>query len=299
VEGDAMKFSELPDTFGLNIVRDGAFECMGILAYRDNPSMFVFIENVKYLRELDRAIVSCVVCPASVAEHIGPEFGVAIAESPRKAFFAIHNYLADTAFCRKLTERFIDPTAKVDSRATVPAESLHIGAGSVIEANVVIAPNTWIGDNVTIRAGTVIGSDGFQFIRNGEDIIAVRHAGGVWLCDGVEIQSSCCVDRSVFGGYTRIGENTKIGQFSLVAHNTVIGKRCLIAPHAMIAGSAVLGDDIWLGPSVTISSAVKIGDRASLTIGSVATKDVPPGQKVSGNFAIEHERFIGFIKTIR
>jgi hypothetical protein len=29
------------------------------------------------------------------------------------------------------------------------------------------------------------------------------------------------------------------------------------------------------------------------------TRDVPPGHHVTGNFAIEHEKFLAFLKTIR
>ena len=36
-----------------------------------------------------------------------------------------------------------------------------------------------------------------------------------------------------------------------------------------------------------------------LSPNEVVTRDVPPGQRVSGNFAIEHSRFIAFIRNIR
>jgi UDP-3-O-[3-hydroxymyristoyl] glucosamine N-acyltransferase len=42
-----------------------------------------------------------------------------------------------------------------------------------------------------------------------------------------------------------------------------------------------------------------IGKKASISLGSVVTKDVKEGNRVSGNFAIDHDRFIAFIRSIR
>jgi UDP-3-O-[3-hydroxymyristoyl] glucosamine N-acyltransferase len=56
---------------------------------------------------------------------------------------------------------------------------------------------------------------------------------------------------------------------------------------------------VWVGPSASISSGLKIGNRASVTVGAVVTRDVAPGARVSGNFAIEHDKLIAFLRTIR
>jgi len=45
-------------------------------------------------------------------------------------------------------------------------------------------------------------------------------------------------------------------------------------------------------------SQLVIGDRASSSLGLVITKSVLPGQRVTGNFAIEHDDFFAFPKTI-
>jgi len=164
---------------------------------------------------------------------------------------------------------------------------------------VTVLPHTIIGDEVILRAGSVIGAQGFEFKRIGESILPVAHAGGVRLSDRVEIQANSCVDRSIFGGFTEIGEDTKLDNFVHVAHNVKIGKRCLLAAHAMIAGSVTIGDDVWIGPSAAVSSEITIGDGAYVTLGSVVTRDVAAGQRVTGNFAIDHDKFIAFLRTIR
>ena len=47
-------------------------------------------------------------------------------------------------------------------------------------------------------------------------------------------------------------------------------------------------DEVWIGPSAIISSEVKIGDEALITVGSVVTRDVVPGQRVTGNFVVDY-----------
>jgi acetyltransferase-like isoleucine patch superfamily enzyme len=45
----------------------------------------------------------------------------------------------------------------------------------------------------------------------------------------------------------------------------------------------IIGNDVWIAPRCVILKGVKIGDRAVIAIGSVVTKDVPPGVLVAGN----------------
>ena len=66
----------------------------------------------------------------------------------------------------------------------------------------------------------------------------------------------------------------------------------------MLGGSKI-GDDVLIGPSASITSGLTIGDGAFITVGSVITKDVMAGTRVTGNFAIDHQKFITFIKSIR
>jgi UDP-3-O-[3-hydroxymyristoyl] glucosamine N-acyltransferase len=66
----------------------------------------------------------------------------------------------------------------------------------------------------------------------------------------------------------------------------------------LIAGSATIGDDVWIVPNASVSSGIIIGDNAFITIGSVVVKNVPSSSKVSGNFAIPHNKFIENLKRI-
>lgn len=186
----------------------------------------------------------------------------------------------------------IHPSAIVD-------ENVKIGSWCDIGAGVVILNNTTIGDNVLINPGTIIGSEGFQFRRVLGSLVRVPQFGGVIIHDGVEIQSNTCVDRGTLNGVTEIGKNTKIDNLVHIAHDVKIGERCLIVALAMIGGKTIIGNDVWIGPSAVISDDIKIGDNAFITLGSVVTKDVAAGQHVTGNFAIDHNKFLDHLRGIR
>jgi UDP-3-O-[3-hydroxymyristoyl] glucosamine N-acyltransferase len=184
--------------------------------------------------------------------------------------------------------------------SAVIADKVQIGQWCTIGENVVIKDNSIIGDKVIIGAATVIGSDGFQFRRIAGRLIHIPSFGGVHIHDGVEIKAGCCIDRaSGIGSATIIGKNTKLDDLVFIAHDVKIGERCLIVAHAMIAGLVTIGDDVWIGPGALISDELTIGDKAYITIGAVVTKDVLPCQHVTGNFAIEHMKFIDNLRKIR
>lgn len=183
--------------------------------------------------------------------------------------------------------------------SAVIADDVTIGRKCVIGPNVVIRDKTTIGDGVILHPGVIIGSEGFQYRHLAGNLVRVPQMGGVEIHDGVEIHSNTCVDRGTGLGCTVIGKDTKIDNLVHVAHDVRIGERCLVVALAMLGGKTRIGDDVWIGPSAVISDGLSIGDRARITLGSVVTRDVLPGQHVTGNFAIDHGKFIENLKKIR
>ena len=295
-----MKLSEVQDKGNIELIRDGKFESLGLVTY-NNPKQLTFIEDPKYIAMLlKKPNVSCVVTTEELIKSIPKELGIGISKNPKKSFYEIHNYLAkDTDFYWKPFKTEIAYNAKIHPTAYIAKENVRIGERCYIGPNVSILEGSILEDDIIVRAGSVIGSEGFQFIRFGKEIMPIIHAGGVLLHNRVEIQSNCCVDKALFGGFTEIGEDTKVENLTHIGHHVIIGKRCLLTANAMVAGSTRIGNDVWIGPSASISSELVIGDGASVTIGSVVTKNVAPGQRVTGNFAIDHDKFIAFLKTIR
>jgi len=280
---------------------DGEFSCFGNID-QNKPGQMAFVESAKYIPLLKTCSnIACVITRDELVQLMPKGMGVMVSEQPRKSYYEIHNRLAKEAdFCGRPAKTVIGDSSDIHPRAYVAEKNVRIGERCSIAPNVSILENTIIEDDVIIRAGSVISSEGFRFERFGEEILPVLHAGGVHIHKGVEIQANTCVDRAKFGGdYTEIGESTKIDNLVHIAHNAVIGKRCLIAACAIVAGSTIVEDDVWIGPNATISNKLKVGKGAFITMGAVVTRSVSPYEKVSGNFAVDHAKFMDFIKSIR
>jgi UDP-3-O-[3-hydroxymyristoyl] glucosamine N-acyltransferase len=296
-----MRLSELPSLLQFQVARDGEFRSLGGLSHKC-PHMLVCLYDESYLPELqENPCISCVITSPALAEKLSGRLGIATSSVPLRTFYGVHEYLrGNTDFYWTEFESAISPEAQIHPTAFVAGKNVRVGRGTTVEHNATILERSIIGNNVIVRCGSVIGSEGLEFKRlDGKRWTKVPHAGGVKIHDDVEIMSNCVVDRNVFNGFTEIGENTKVAHLVRISHNVRIGKRCRISGCALIAGSSTIGDDVILGPNCTISSEVNVGDRARVSLGSVVTRDVPADARVTGNFAIDHNKFIAFIKSIR
>ena len=283
----------------LDQIRDGEFESIGLVSH-ETEGLLVFIEDERYLPELvASANIRCVLSTPDLAAKIPASLGLLTAGTPRAAFYRLHEHLATTDFYGPSFPTVIAKSARVHPRAYVAERNVRIGPGCIVEPNATILERAVLEEGVIVRAGAVVAGEGFQHPVVDGAILAVAHMGGARLEQGVELQHNTCVDRAVFGGFTVIGEDTKMDNHVHVAHNCRLGKRNRLAAATMIAGSVTTGDDVWFGPSCAISSGITIGARASITIGSVVTRDVADDARVTGNFAIDHERFIAHMKAIR
>jgi UDP-3-O-[3-hydroxymyristoyl] glucosamine N-acyltransferase len=301
MEKPVMRLSELASHLQFQVIRDGEFKSLGALSHR-SPHMLVCLHDESYLPVLqDNECVSCVITSPVLADRLSAQWGVAASEAPQRTFYRVHEHLHyNTDFYWTAFDTTISDLAQIHPAAFVAEKNVQIGRGTIIEHNVTILERSIVGNNVIIRCGSVIGSEGLAFNRlDGERWTKLVHAGGLRIHDDVEIMSNCVVDRNAFGGFTEIGENTKVAHLVRIGHNVTIGKRCRISGCTLIAGSSTIGDDVILGPNCTVSSEISIGDRARISLGSVVTRDVPEDARVSGNFAIDHDKFIAFIKSIR
>jgi UDP-3-O-[3-hydroxymyristoyl] glucosamine N-acyltransferase len=194
----------------------------------------------------------------------------------------------------------IHQTATIHSLAKL-GENVHVGANCsignctignhvIIYPNVVINDKVKIGDHVTIKAGAVLGFDGFGYERDGSNnLIKFPQLGNLIIHDHVDIGSNTCIDRGSLSD-TVIGFNTKINNLCHIAHNVVIGKNVVITAHVAISGSTIIGDNVWISPNVSLRGHQKIGQGATIGMGAVVTKDIPSGETWLGNPAIRFEK---------
>lgn len=278
----------------ISIVRDANFDLWSTVNHKFDSRVATYVESKKFLQHAisEKCYVAFLTTP-DLAADIPDEFGVAVSTCPKEAFFRAHNENASKILESTYSFRTqIPQSARIHPRAWIAEFGVKIGENVLIEPNAVVLSGSVIGSNCKIRAGAIIGSEGFEFKKSDETLFPVTHIGGVCLEESVEIQSLSTVARGVFLHSTKLGESSKIDSHVHVAHAAKIGKRALIAAGAVISGSCIIGDDVWIGPNSTISNGVKLGDRSRVNIGSTVVSDVAIGESVSGNFAIMHSKFL-------
>lgn len=144
-------------------------------------------------------------------------------------------------------------------------------------------PRNEIHKDAFIKAETVIGKDGFGFVRDeNNELVEMPHAGNVVIGKNVDIGAFTCIDRAVIGS-TVIGDGTKIDNLVHVAHGAKVGKHCLIVAGAVLGGSCEIGDYSYLGMGCLIKNKIKVGKGCTIGMGCVVTKDVPDGETWIGN----------------
>lgn len=163
----------------------------------------------------------------------------------------------------------------------VIAEGVSLGEACLLHPNITVYSNVKIGSRVIIHSGTVIGSDGFGYVRRGSVHVKIPQIGGVLIEDDVEIGANVAIDRATINS-TVIGSGTKIDNQVQIAHNVLIGRNCLIAGQSGISGSVRIGDGVTFGGRVGVVDHVEIGANAVVGVVSLVTKNVSPGQVVWG-----------------
>lgn len=294
-----MKLSELPEDFGVAIVRDAEFHNLGFF-FDDLEDKLAFVEAPRFVPAARRAKGICaILCTPELAPSFTQVQGLATTAEPRRVFFLVQQCLVDrTRFYGAHLATVIHPSARIHPRAWIAEHGVRIGSDCVVEANVVIDHAVIVGEHVRIGAGSVIGSAGFQPARLGRQVLQMAHGGGVKIEDHAEIFANAVIARGVFRQSTTIGEYARVGNGAFVSHNVQIGKRAFVGHNAVVNGNTVVGEDAWIGPNATIANLLRIGERATVTLGATVIESVAPGARVTGMIALPHRRLLRHIASI-
>lgn len=300
--GKIIQLSELAKYVGadIHVKRDCKLAYVGKIPSLVAPRIVPCATPQHICEMLSETGISGVVTTEDLADEVPSSMGLGIAKKPLKAAYLLHEYLcSQNDFHWKSFPTRISNTAKIHPTAVIAENDVVIEDGCIIHPHVVIYPRTIIGMNTTVGAGSIVGCDAFEVNASNEIHKILKQAGGVRIGENVDIQAKCTVVRSTFGGFTEIGDETKFDCHVHLAHDCVVGKRVRITAAAEISGRVTIHDEAYLGPNVSISNGVSIGKRAHVSIGSVVTRDVPDESHVSGNFAIDHVKWLNLIRKIR
>ncbi|MGI8542339.1 MAG: UDP-3-O-(3-hydroxymyristoyl)glucosamine N-acyltransferase [Aridibacter sp.] len=320
-----MKVKEINDFLKGNLVGKGEIEVSKIASLdKAQKGEISFVENPEILKNLSKINASCLIVPLDFDEKL--PCPIIKVKNPKLAFAKIAQKIQpyewktgwhETAQVPEgldVRASFIGAFVTIGENTYVgEATDIHdgvkigknvtIGKCSIIYPNCVIYDNVEIGGDCIIHSGTIIGADGFGYVRDIEENKHVKfpQIGKVIIEDDVEIGANSCIDRGALGE-TRIGEGTKIDNLVQVAHNVKIGKRVIIASQTGISGSVTIEDDCIIAGQVgfadhtTIKKGAVIGAKSAVFPGKIVRKGVWSGIPVQP--LDEYKKQNAYIKSI-
>jgi UDP-3-O-[3-hydroxymyristoyl] glucosamine N-acyltransferase len=305
------------DLVGGRLIGEGAVRIRGVRPLdRAGPDALSFAISGRYAADLGTTQAGAVLIPEELSTaRAAPPARIVVAD-PYVALVRVLHAL----FPADAVVPGVDPTARVGS-GTILGEAASIGPfvvlgrdvrvgarcrlaqhvtledGVTVGDDTIIGPGavcyrgSHIGNRVVLKAGAVIGGEGFGYLSDRSGHHRIPHVGGCFVADEVEVGSHSCVDRGSIDD-TVVGRGTKIDNLVHVGHNVHIGERCLIMAGVGIAGSTRVGNDVILAGHVGVTDHLVIGDRARIAAKSAIFGDVPAGASFSGHPARPHRQFL-------
>lgn len=173
-----------------------------------------------------------------------------------------------------------------DYRKTM--SQIQIGDGSYVSDGAAVGQNggdgaerTVIGENATIRSGSVIYSGveiGDDFTTGHGAIVREETIAG----DDVVVGTNAVVD-----GQVTLGSHVSLQTGAYVPPGSTLGNQVFLGPHAVVTNDeypirtdnglqgAQLSDHVSVGANATILPDVTVGRGSFVAAGSVVTEDVP------------------------
>lgn len=294
-----MKLSDFEGQF-FHVVKEGSFDTLGILVSEPNKPYLCFAESEIFLSNAcDKEDVTCIICTQELSNNeklLKSGKGIAVCTSPRTIFYQMHNWLG-TNDKKYIGERAINQIGKncnIHPTAIIAESGVCIGDNVTIEEYAVVRAGTTIGNNVVVRSGAIIGGAN-QIVCHDEngDLFLVAQIGNVKIGNDNEIAYHALVACGMFPyEVTSIGDHCCIDTDVVIAHNCQINNNVMVLAQAQVCGSTTIGENVRVSPHAIVSNCLSVASDVTVSIGSVVVNNVKKGLKVSGNFAIEHGKFL-------
>lgn len=174
----------------------------------------------------------------------------------------------------------IHPTAIVSSKAIIHS-GVEIGPYSCIGVDVEIKENTYIGPHVIIEGKTEIGKNcnlisACSIGLPPQDISYKGELTGVKIGDGTTIREYVTIHRATKEGFTTVGENCFLMNFSHIAHNCEVGNNVIMANSTILAGYAIVQDFVFISALSVLHQHCRIGESAMVGGMTGSRLDLPP-----------------------
>lgn len=175
----------------------------------------------------------------------------------------------------------IHRTALVDPDAEL-GENVQVSPYAIIEKNVIIDDNNWIGPYVFIGSGTRIGKNCkvFQGAVLGtipQDLKFEGEDTTLEIDEKTVIREFCTLNRGTKDNIkTQIGKNCILMAYVHVAHDCVLADDVILANAVNMGGHVKIENFAGIGGMTPIHQFVRIGQHAYIGGGLRIRKDVPP-----------------------
>lgn len=175
-------------------------------------------------------------------------------------------------------------------------EDCVIDPGATVGYEYTAATNdATIGDDATIRAGTIIYGD----VAIGDGFTTGHHA--IVREETVVGDDVLVGTKSVIDGRVEIGDAVSIQTDVYIPQNTVIGDRVFFGPCAVLTNDPyplrtdvdnagpTIANDVTIGANATLLPDISVGEKAFVAAGAVVTDDVPANTLAVGAPAVHRE----------
>jgi UDP-N-acetylglucosamine acyltransferase len=147
---------------------------------------------------------------------------------------------------------------------------VHLAKGVIIDSNVVIEGNTFIGENSHIFHSSVIGMVPQDLKYKGEPTCTFIDSNTI-IREFVTVHRSTSLERP-----TRVGKNCLLMAYVHIAHDCQIGDNVILANCVNLSGHVGIEPYASLGGMTPVHQFVKIGCFAFVGGLSRVTKDIAP-----------------------
>jgi UDP-3-O-[3-hydroxymyristoyl] glucosamine N-acyltransferase LpxD len=151
---------------------------------------------------------------------------------------------------------------------------VRIGRGTILRSGVRLFPRVVIGEHSVVGVNTVVGHDGYGFVRDESgNKTRIPHLGGVEVGSHVELGPLATVQSGTITP-TIIDDYAKIGDGVLVGHNVRVGRNASITGGVAIGGSAVIETEAWVGINASIRDGRRVGSHARVGMDASVQNDI-------------------------
>ncbi|MFQ5901769.1 MAG: UDP-3-O-(3-hydroxymyristoyl)glucosamine N-acyltransferase [Thermodesulfobacteriota bacterium] len=304
------RLKEIAEVVGGEIIGNECLIITGVSGIEDaEKGDITFLANPRYLQQIYSTKASAVIASSELKDITIPVLKVKspyLALSKILSFFSpppsrkkgIHQNAVISPIASIGKDVSIQPNVYIGDKACIGnrvtlfpgvfiGDGAEVGDDSLIYSNVSIREGCKIGERVIIHCNSVIGSDGFGFVKEDNRHTKIPQVGIVNVEDDVEIGACVTIDRATIGE-TIIREGTKIDNLVQIAHNVEIGRDSIIVAQVGISGSTKIGQRATLAGQVGVVGHLNIGEDVMVGAQSGVTKDLPSGKIFSGSPCIPH-----------